>query len=138
MRKQILFLRLCFWIGALADLLATVPLLFPEAVRVMFGLSAVAEGSDYFYASRIAASLMLGWTGLLVWGSCKPVERKAVLLLTVAPVLAGLAGASVLAVRSGFTPTSSMLPLWFFYAVIIPLYISAYLVAGKARAAMKD
>ena len=72
------------------------PLLFPEAARVMFGLSAAPEGSDYFYVSRIAASLMLGWTGLLVWGSCKPVERRAVLLLTVAPVLAGLAGATEL------------------------------------------
>jgi hypothetical protein len=80
----------------------------------MFGLQAVAGGNDYLYVSRIGASLMLGWIFLLVWASRKPVERKEIILLTVAPVLAGLLGSSVLAVQSGFIRPAYMLPLWIF------------------------
>ena len=128
--KRVLFLRVCFWIGAIADLLATVPLLFPKVAELMFGLSVAASDNAYLYVSRIGASLMLGWTFLLVWGSQKPIERKGIILLTLVPVLVGLCGASVLAVRSGFIPVASMLPLWIFYAVIIPLYVIAYVIAA--------
>jgi hypothetical protein len=123
------FLRVCLWIGVVADLLASIPLLFPEIAKLMFGLQTVVNGNDYLYVSRIGASLMLGWTFLLAWGSLKPVERKGVILLTVVPVLAGLLGSSVLAVQSGFIRLVYMLPLWIFYVLIIPLYVIAYAVA---------
>jgi len=128
--KGVGFLRACYWIGAVADLLATVPLLFPEVAKAMFGLQVAPDGSANLYASRVAASLMLGWTALLVWGSFKPVERRGVILLTLVPVLAGLLPASVLAVQSGFIDVMHMLPLWIFYAVVIPLYLTAYRVAS--------
>jgi len=129
------FLRACFWIGALADLLATAPLLFPEVAKVMFGLQTMPGGNAYMYVSNVGASLMLGWTFLLVWGSRKPVERRAVLLLTVAPVLVGLVAASVLAVQSGHIQAMHMLPLWIFYAIVIPLYLIAYLAARGIQSA---
>jgi hypothetical protein len=118
------------WIGVVADLLASIPLLFPEIAKLMFGLQTVVSGNDYLYVSRIGASLMLGWTFLLAWGSHKPVERKGIILLTVVPVLAGLLGSSVLAVQSGFIRLVYMLPLWIFYALIIPLYVIAYAIAA--------
>lgn len=128
--KGVGFLRTCFWIGAVADLLATVPLLFPEVAKAMFGMQTAPDGNANLYVSRVAASLMLGWAFLLVWGSLKPVERRGVLLLTVVPALAGLLGASVLAVQSGFIDVMHMLPLWIFYALTIPLYATAYHVAS--------
>lgn len=131
--KQLLFLRICFWIGAVADLLATIPLLFPKVANLMFGLDASDRGNNFLYVSRIAASLMLGWTFLLVWGSYRPVERRGILLLTVIPVLAGLSIASVLAVRSGFIRLPYMVPLWIFYALIIPLYGIAFILTLKQR-----
>lgn len=127
--KKVNFLRACFWMGVIADLLATMPLLFPEVAKVIFGLSVMASTHEYLYVSRIGASLMLGWTLLLAWGSYKPIERKEILLLTVVPVLIGLLVASVLAVQSGFIQIIYMLPLWIFYALIIPLYIIAYFIA---------
>lgn len=60
-----MFLKICFWVGAIADLLAMIPLLLPEAAKFMFGLQKTAGGSEYFYVSRIAASLVLGWACLL-------------------------------------------------------------------------
>lgn len=129
MDRRILFIRVCFWLGVIADLLASMPLLFPEIARLMFGLPAVVSDDAYLYASRIGASLMLGWTGLLAWGSHKPLERKDVLLLTVVPVLLGLLVASVLAAQSGFIQVVYLLPLWIFYALIIPMYLVAYFMA---------
>ena len=38
----------------------------------------------------VGASLMTGWTLLLAWTAKKPVERKAVMLLSAFPVLCGL------------------------------------------------
>ncbi len=127
--KRVLFLKVCFWIGAIADLLATVPLLFPKVAELMFGLPVVASGNEYLYVSRMGASLMLGWTILLAWGSRKPIERKGIILLTVVPVLVGLFVASVLAVQSGSIQVVTMLPLWIFYALIIPLCVIAYVIA---------
>jgi len=123
------FIRTCYYIGALADLIATLPLIFPDLAKLMF----VLDSSGYLYVSRIGASLMLGWTSLLLWGSYKPIERRGILLLTVFPVLIGLLISSILAVNSGFIETKFIIPLWIFYAIIIPLYIYAYILAGKIR-----
>ena len=132
--KRVLFIKICFFVGAVADLLATMPLLFPDVARLMFGLEGASVGNDYLYASRIGASLMAGWTLLLLWGSFRPVERKEVLLLTLFPVLIGLLVSSVLVVGSGFVRIQYMVPLWIFYALIIPSYIAAYLLARKMTA----
>ncbi len=78
---------------------------------------------------------MFGWTLLLLWGSFRPIERKGVLLLTVFPVLVGLLISSVLAVFSGFVEIKFILPLWIFYALIIPAYLIAYFYAGKMNVA---
>ncbi|NJD54242.1 MAG: hypothetical protein FIB07_15420 [Candidatus Methanoperedens sp.] len=125
------FIRACYYFGAAADLIASLPLIFPEIAKFMFGLASLNADNGYLYVSRIGASLMLGWTLLLVWGSFKPIERKGILLLTVFPVLTGLLVSSILVLNSGFIETEFMLPLWIFYAIIIPLYIYAYILAGK-------
>jgi hypothetical protein len=133
MKNMARFIGACYYAGAAADALAVLPLCFPEIARAMFGLREAGTGGDYLYASRVAASLMLGWTFLLLWASRRPVERRGVLLLTLLPVLAGLIASSVLAVGSGFVAAGRMLPLWVFYASIVPLYVAAYVIAGKIR-----
>jgi len=106
-KNRILFVRNCFLIGAIIDLAAVVPLLFPDAARVM-----------------------LGWTVLLFWGSFKPLERRGILLITVFPVLIGLFASSILVVYSGFIDAIYILPLWIIYILLIPIYIFAYFKAG--------
>ena len=138
MKQKSGFIRTCYYFGAVADFIAALPLIFPDIVKPMFGLDSFNPDKGYLYVSRIGASLMLGWALLLVWGSFKPIERKGILLLTVFPVLTGLLISSVLAVNSGFTETKFMLPLWIFYAIIIPLYIYAYILAGKIKASGFD
>lgn len=131
--RNMMFIRACYYIGAAADLLATLPLLFPDVAGAMFGLSGFSAANEYLYASRIGASLMLGWTFLLLWGSRKPVERRGVLFITILPVLAGLLISSILAVTTGFIEIQFMVPLWIFYALMIPAYVVAYVTAGSMK-----
>ena len=46
----------------------------------------------------LGATMMFGWTALLVWGYRKPLERKGVVLLTVVPVLVGITATQIWAV----------------------------------------
>jgi hypothetical protein len=131
MKRKLLFVKMCYYIGVVADLLAAIPLLFPEIAKSVFGLTDFQVTNEYLYVSRIGASLMLGWTLLLLWASFKPLARKEVLLLTLFPVISGLAISSILAVTAGSILAKYMIPLWVFYSLIIPAYASAYSLAGK-------
>lgn len=132
MNKKLTYIKACYYVGVAADLLATIPLVFPPAAALMFGLTDYNPGNDFLYASRIGASLMLGWTLLLLWASFKPIERRGVLLLTVFPVLFGLFVSSILAVVSGYIKVEYMLPLWIFYIIIITAYVVAYVFGSRA------
>ncbi len=59
--------------------MAAIPLIFPEIAEKIFGLTGFNADNGYLYVSRIGASLMLGWTLLLLRGSFKPIERKGIL-----------------------------------------------------------
>lgn len=80
-KNQIDVVRLAFYLGALTDGLAVIPImLFPSAGIALFGGDSSQITDAYRYAMGIGASLMAGWTVLLIWGARKPVERRAVLV----------------------------------------------------------
>lgn len=133
MRKKITLLRFCYWIGAVADALAAIMMLFPKLGGVMYGISDFNPGDDYRYAMGMGASLMLGWTFLLIWADRRPLERRGVLLLTVFPVLFGLIIAGIYAVGTGLVPLGSMVPTWVFQGVIAGLYLFGYLYTGDLK-----
>ena len=116
MRYQIVWLRISYWIGAVADGFATYRMLFPK----------IAHGVEYRYALGLAASLMLGWTILLIWADRKPLERKGVLLLTAFPVVSGLLLAELYAVFSGIISLERMLPTGIFLVGLITLFSFSY------------
>jgi hypothetical protein len=70
---------------------------------------------------------MFGWTFLLIWADRKPLERKGVPLLTVAPVILGLALNNVSAVSSGLRPLQSTLPELGLQARLVVLFVFRYL-----------
>ena len=127
MRKKILWLRISYWIGAVADGLATLRMLFPK----------FAHGVEYRYALGLGASLMLGWTILLIWADRKPLERKGVLLITAFPAVSGLLLAELYAVISGIISFERMLPTGLFLVGLITLfsfsYFNARSVADEAQ-----
>jgi len=132
MKRGVKLLRACYWIGAVIDGFMVVPMLHPSVAGSMFGIENFNPGADYQYAMMIGASLMLGWTGLLIWADRKPIERKGVLLLTMFPVVVGLIMSGAHAVAMGFIAAGNMAPTWVMQAAILALFSYAYVTAGSS------
>jgi hypothetical protein len=126
MRKKIILLRVCYWIGAVADAISAIIMLLPTVGGSIYGIPDFNPGSEYRYAMGLGASLMMGWTFLLIWADRRPVERRGVLLLTVFPVLFGLIITGIYAVATGLITAEMMVPTWIFQWVITGLYLFSY------------
>jgi hypothetical protein len=116
-------------IGAALDGLVLLPMLIPPLAAKLFGLEGFLPGADYRYAINVAASLMLGWTLLLLWAAVRPIERSGVLGLT-AIIVACLMLAGGHAVVSGFIPLANMLPVLVLQAGLAVLFLVGYLRAS--------
>lgn len=125
------WLRTSYRVGALVDAVVGVLMLYPSAWSAIYGIADFELGPDFRYAMRLGASLMLGWTVLLLWADRRPVERRGVLLLTVF-VIFGLASAGVYAVTSGLIPLPRMIPAWVVQALLVALFSYSYF---RSRAA---
>ena len=135
MDDPVRWLRISYWAGAILDALAALSMLSPEVFAATNGLQNFHPGIEYRYAMGMGASLMLGWTALLLWADRKPLERKGVLLITLLPVVLGLALNEIVAVRGGFLSIWMTVPVWFVQAVITGLFIFSYLNARRLQIA---
>ncbi|MEW6272637.1 MAG: hypothetical protein AB1689_25440 [Thermodesulfobacteriota bacterium] len=129
-RDAIRWLRASCWAGAILDALAAASMLSPRLFAAQNGLEGFQPGPEYRYAMGMGASLMLGWTVLLLWADRRPLERSGVLLITLVPVVAGLVANEVLAVRTGFLPVATIAPVWVVQGLLSVLFAASY---AKAR-----
>jgi hypothetical protein len=97
------WLHLSYRSGALVDALAALGMAFPRLYgpTLRFDRRFRRRGPEFIYAMRVGAPLMAGWAVLLLWADRRPLERRGVLPITVAPVIAGLIANDALAVRTG-------------------------------------
>ena len=122
-------LRISFLVGAVTDGLAIIPMVFPRIGSALFGGDSSRLGAEYRYAMGIGASLMAGWTALLVWGAINPIERRDVLILTLVPVVAGIIAATVIAVRNRLVLLSRVIPLWIHLGFMSILFVVSYVLS---------
>ena len=115
-------LRIAFTAGAVTDALAIVPMIIPPLARLMWGID--DSSGAYQLAMGYAASLMLGWTVLLVWAYRQPVERRFVAAITIV-VICGLILAEIVAVLLGTIPWLRMAPTWCIQIVLLILFGNA-------------
>jgi hypothetical protein len=120
---QVRLLRTAFALGAVTDALAVVPMLVPPLAALLWGFD--EPSGAYRFAMGYGASLMLGWTGLLVWAYQRPLERRFVAALTVF-VIYGLAATEIAAVVAGHMPAWRMVPTWILQAGLLGLFAGAY------------
>jgi hypothetical protein len=78
------------------------------------------------------ASLMLGWTVLLLWAYRKPAERRFVAALTVL-VIYGLVATEVVAVLSGQLPIWRIAPTFVLQTALLALFASGFHYATLRR-----
>ncbi len=120
-----------YWIGILLDAFVTVPLFSPTVANLLFQPRAFEISAIYLYVSRVAGTLMLGWTVLLFWAQLKPVERADILLITLFPVVTLLAAAAGFAAQSNAIPISRLLPTFALNIVLYCTFIPSYLWAKR-------
>lgn len=116
-------LRAAFAVGAVTDALAVVPMVNPRMATAVWGFSGLS--GPYYLAMGSAASLMIGWTSLLVWAWRRPVERRVVAPLTML-VVCGLATTEILGVRAGWVEATRVLPTLMLQAFLLALFGVAF------------
>ncbi|MDP3936651.1 MAG: hypothetical protein Q8R92_00770 [Deltaproteobacteria bacterium] len=121
--RQEQLLRAAFLAGAVTDALALVPMLVPGMARLLWGFD--DPTGSYRFAMGYGASLMLGWTGLLLWAYRRPLERRFVAALTVL-VIYGLVITEIAAVLAGDLAAWRMIPTWCLQAILLGLFATAY------------
>ena len=120
MDKKRRWLRISYWLAAIADFVIAILCLIPSRMGV----------AHYVYPMGLMAAVAFSWGVMLILADRKPIERKWVLLPTVLVVfLLGIAGAY--AAMSGVLPFSRILPSS--VAVVIVLCLLIY-TCFKTRA----
>jgi hypothetical protein len=127
MPDQSRLLRLAFLAGAVTDAGALVPMLSPPMARLLWGFE--HPTGAYLFAMGYGASLMLGWTLLLLWAYQRPLERRGVALLTLV-VIAGLVATEFVVVARGDLNPLRMIPTWIIQTVLAGLFGKAYFGRG--------
>jgi len=130
MRKLLLA---SYWVGIIADAMATVMLYSPTVVKLTLQPAHLETTPIFLYVSRIAGALMLGWTLLLYWAKRRPIERADILLFTLFPVVTILAIAAILVIKSNEILIQNMIPMLLFYVVLFSMYIPSYIWAKKQQ-----
>jgi len=123
-------LRTAFDAGAVTDALALLPMLVPPLASLLWGFDDVSGA--YRFATGYGASLMLGWTALLVWAYQRPLERRFVAALTVL-VIYGLVATEIVAVATGRLALWRMVPTWCLQATLVALFAGGFHHATLAR-----
>jgi hypothetical protein len=121
--------------GAIVDVLAAIQMLVPRLFAATSGLDSFHPGSDYRYAMGMGASLMLGWTALLIWAALKPVERRQVLLMTACPVILGMVMNEIRAVHDSFLTATAAAPIWLGQAILVLLCLYSYMSVVRSEQA---
>ena len=113
------FVRATYWLGAIVDALAAVQLLLPTSVTLL-GAPGLRSPGAAGQPAVVAATLMLGWSAVLIWAHLRTRERRTVLAITLVVVLA-LAVGNTAAGLSGVTA-------W--VRLALPLSIQVVLIAA--------
>ena len=117
------WLRVAFLAGALTDAMALLPMLFPSMARLLWGFE--HPSGAYVFAMGYGASLMLGWTLLLLWAYQRPLQRRVVALLTLV-VIGGLVATEIVVVARGDLDPVRMIPTWVIQVALVGLFGKAY------------
>lgn len=122
-------LQIAFLAGAITDAGALLPMLSPRFANLLWGLQDTP--GSYRLAMGSGASLMLGWTILLLWAYRRPLERRAVAAFTIV-VIIGFIVAEIWAVQAGVLAAGRIAPTFVLQSALILLFAAA-LYFGRER-----
>ena len=135
MAEETSLLKAAFLLGAATDAGALAPMLNSRLAKLLWGFD--SSDGRYGFSMRMGASLMAGWTQLLLWAARRPYERRAVAPMTV-QVIAGLAAAEASAVKRGDMRFAKALPSWMMQVVLAALFLAGYARTARGVAVPAD
>ncbi len=128
MNNQIRWLKIAFLAGIVTDALALIPMLYPPMAKLMWGFDKFS--GNYFFAMGYGASLMAGWTLVLIWAYKRPLERRFIAFLTII-VIIGLVVTEIFAIANGSISINKMIPTWILQFVLLGLFGFSYVITHK-------
>jgi len=131
-KKAVTLLHISYWAGAVIDVGAGLIMTFPALFAFFNQLTGFTPTPAFKAVAGMGAPLMFGWTVILIWADRKPVERKAVLLITLIPIVGNLVN-QVLNVTSGFVTLSGAIPQWIMQVLLMALYAYSYWFANRVN-----
>lgn len=128
MNKNLALIKVTYSLGIIADGLWAAALFIPRLYGILTNNTNFSPDFETRSIMGIAASLMLGWTFLLIWAYLKPIERRTILVLTAVPVVLCLFVISLIGVLNG-----KMFAIWILIKtlVLMILMIVSYFKANK-------
>jgi hypothetical protein len=131
MKKKVRWLRIAYWTGAVLDAVAFLQMMFPRLAAEVMGANFPIT-PEYEMAMRFGASLMLAWTVLLIWADRKPVERKAILPITLIIIVMNSI-TFLQSARLGLIPFAKLVPQLAVMAVVFVLFVFAWLYSRDLK-----
>lgn len=129
-KRAIIWLKVGFMAGAIVDALALLPMLLPFGAKVFWGFADFT--GIYYFAQGMGASLMLGWTLLLLWAYHKPLERRFVALLTLIVVI-GMGITDIVGIYNGYVEVGKLIPSLIMLPVWLILFGYGFYISGKVK-----
>lgn len=133
MKKTKYIINVAYWIGIIADGFVALLLFFPAINAAILGVKSFEITPEYIYISRMAGSLMFGWTILLFWAWLKPINRISVLLITIFPVVLLLAMNNINAYINGVVHQSLFSGVAIMQLIIIIVMSTAYRLGNRIK-----
>ena len=130
MESRVRWLRVSYWVGAVADAFFGVAMVYPPLLQAALQIPRMEVTVEIRSALGMGAALMFGWTVLLLWANVKPFERRGVLLITVFPAITGLALTMLYGLITHYIPLGSAVSIWVFQAVLVSLFLFSYFHAS--------
>ena len=126
--NRLFFIKFSYWLGIAADALWAFALLVPLVFGLLLGYPEFNPDIQVRLIMGIGSSLMMGWTFLLIWAVRKPIERRAVSLLTAFPVVFGLFIVTLIGFLGGNTSN-----IWLLIktTILFICMITSYIFAEK-------
>ena len=131
MKNGVLWLRLTFGWGIIADAFETVRMIFPRLFLASTGIE-LSPDVGFRFGLLYGAPVMLGWTILLVWADRKPLERRGIALCIIPVVLAYIT-VEVVGISMGIMPLSKTIPTFVLQGILISLCIFSYLNTREVK-----
>jgi hypothetical protein len=121
MRSRIVWLRISYWVGAIADFVLAIIVLIPERMGV----------PSYCHPMGLMSAAAFSWGLMLIWADRKPLERKWILIPTMIVVLLLLA-ASIYSLSADAIEIEILLPYFIIQPALIALFGFSYYIARDA------